>query len=1809
MSAQVGAWRDELINLTRTNRLLYFKHTQSASIEIVEPGMVKVFDLLQRDRFWEFYEPPVDANGRPLPRTRPARAAELITDKTTPAQLAKSLRAIERRALDTFTERGLWTMYVGVGFLDWIDPKDGKPVQTPLLLQPVEFGRNTLSEPFRLRATDDDAILNPALVVKLANDLGVTLPSLDDLDDVNPESVFAAFEPIVRRQPGWSLVDRSVLHPFSFLKEAMYRDLLDHETDIVEHPLVQVLALGSSAPNAHELVFDPVPFEQLDQYAAPEDLHHVRDADASQRRCVLAARQGHSFVMDGPPGTGKSQTITNIIAELLFEGKTVLFVSDKAAALEVVHKRLREAKLDEFALELHSHNATRKAVANELGLALSRHPRAKPQMSELERTKLVKARERLASYADAINEVRPPLNRSLHDVLGRLAELSGHISAPSPAAITLELDTPTLAELVEWAEALGRAWGPVDRSETFLWRDLQSNEVGPSVSEARRRKLDDAMRGIDALETRLESVDDELGLGLLADRAAASRLLDVLRLLDERHDVEPAWLHAPDHAAIAQAVTVASAGIGELNSLAASLTREYSDAWRAISATDATAFSARVAAVNADELATSVTDEQTASDLLRDKERLERGVGSLRALDEKARHLAATFRVNEDTMSLKLLTRLAQLAQLADSSQRPEPGWFGRAQSSDVAEARRVLDGLIAELKVTRTRAEEVFRPSVVELDLKGLRARFAELHTGLRKLGGAYRADKKLLAQHVLSGKVDSAVIDRLPDAVTLQNLLEGLRAAEGEHAGILGSYYRGDATEFARIDQALEVARTALSHAGTEISSEALRQELSLTAEPNPELVSLGKSVETLIEAIDPDVAARVRDRPIFESAQVCLNAAVAVDDAVHVLEGIDARLGRRTAVGMARRTLHEILRHEELRRWLDQYEPDLHRILGRQYDGTSTDWRSVERAADWAAKVNAALGRTPTAMEALAMLASTFSSEDVRPLLDDLDQLLAESLSPFLPHRAEELRDELSVSFATASQLLAAMYSTVGDAEEWLRYDRARRQLTQAGMGDVVRLCVDRRVDKAEVSPIHERAILERWTDLTLKKDEARLSPLAAADRDGLVADFRQYDELLAFDSAASVVNSCSDRRPTTIIGETQVIKREAEKQRRHMPIRTLLDKAGRAAQALKPCFMMSPLSVSQYLPPGLLFDVVIFDEASQVRPSDSINCLYRGSQTIVAGDQRQLPPTSFFQLASTDTSDTYVEDELDDFQSVLDLAKASAAIQSLPLTWHYRSEHEALITYSNRRFYDSSLTTFPSALQEAEDIGIEFFKVDGVYERGTTRTNPIEARKVVERVLFHRRNHPHLSLGVIAFSASQQEAIETAIELAGLQHPDLLTLLSDDRLDGFFVKNLENVQGDERDIILFSIGYGPDAEAKMTANFGPLIKAGGWRRLNVAITRARRRVEVIASFFPNALPASATNDGVRHLRGYLEYARTGNLAVVDIDDNNVATSKVADVVAATIEGWGHKVDRNVGAGSFRIDVGVRHPSKNGQYLLGIQCDGETYGSAAVTRDRDRLTQQVLNGLGWKLQRVWATAWFRDRGAEERRLRDAINEALDGSVKAKSAGRIQPASPPMEVEHQRVNHDLPSWATRYQPWNGERVYSGLPPHAPDSRSKLRELIRSIIEVEGPVAVDRIVRTVRTAWPVGSGGSKTTEAVHSVTASMTGHQIVSPEPGFVALPDRWSSTIRVPTDGDPRTRRTIDEVPWAEMYLAIQEVTRGASTVVEDELVTFIARLYGWNRTGGQISAGVGLAIAHLVETGELHRTPDGTISSATA
>lgn len=561
---------------------------------------------------------------------------------------------------------------------------------------------------------------------------------------------------------------------------------------------------------------------------------------------------------------------------------------------------------------------------------------------------------------------------------------------------------------------------------------------------------------------------------------------------------------------------------------------------------------------------------------------------------------------------------------------------------------------------------------------------------------------------------------------------------------------------------------------------------------------------------------------------------------------------------------------------------------------------------------------------------------------------------------------------------------------------------------------------------------------------------------------------------------------------------------------------------------------------------------------------------------------------------DGGDEYEEGQIDEFESVLDLAKAGG-IESLPLRWHYRSQHEALITYSNYSFYDGRLITFPGALDEAEDVGIEFFYVNGIYRRGGARDNPIEAEKVAERVLFHAERHPDLSLGVVAFSEAQAATIEYVLDQKRRERPDLDRFFSEDRLSGFFVKNLENVQGDERDIMIFSIGYGPDEMGKITMNFGPLNKEGGHRRLNVAITRARRRVEVVSSL--RASDFQPTNSmGVRHLHRYLEFAERGMSALaLDIsDDRRDAESPFEEEVLRLVTSWGFLAQPQVGVADYRIDIGVRDPARPGRYILGIECDGAMYHSSKVARDRDRLRQQVLERLGWQIYRIWGTAWYRNRANEAARLREAIESAMRGEY---HKSRRNPATK-IEVQYEELDFEQPpGWAQEYVVCK-PRARSFYSMTDPAARRYLEEGIEQIVAVEGPIHIDLALRRLRTAWGAGRAGNQIRSSFESALLAVSDRGAVKLDRyRFLWPPQMGTPPVRYPS-GDPESIRRIEFVAREELDLALLRFIQDARRIEEDDLTFSVARLFGWHRRGPEISQGLDDSVRRLLDSGKVRR-----------
>lgn len=569
-------------------------------------------------------------------------------------------------------------------------------------------------------------------------------------------------------------------------------------------------------------------------------------------------------------------------------------------------------------------------------------------------------------------------------------------------------------------------------------------------------------------------------------------------------------------------------------------------------------------------------------------------------------------------------------------------------------------------------------------------------------------------------------------------------------------------------------------------------------------------------------------------------------------------------------------------------------------------------------------------------------------------------------------------------------------------WADWQRARIDAMSNALAPLVEA-----LEKGAVQPEESLNVFEtsyaRWFATQGIDAEPVLRQFASSLHMDNIEAFRQIDDRLAELSVRYIrAKICGHIPAKETIGKSggfAVLRHQLQLQRRHKPIRQLAAEMGDAFTRLAPCMLMSPLSIAQYLPADqALFDLVIFDEASQIAPWDAIGAMARGKQVVVAGDPRQMPPTSFFTRAAGATDSD--GDTEEDMESILDECLA-AGVPMHSLSWHYRSRHESLIAFSNHRYYESNLVTFPAPVTRPS--AVEWRRVDGVYARGTGRINEIEAKAIVEeavrRLTCPKFNSAGWSLGIITLNADQQKLIENLLDEARRKHPEIEPHFSEDRTEPVVVKNLETVQGDERDVIILGIGFGPTEPGgqTMSMSFGALNNQGGWRRLNVAITRARQEMLVFTSFDPGMIDLNRTSArAVADLKHFLEFAQRGPRALAEAIHGSVGgfDSPFEEAVASELQRRGWTVVPQIGVSRFRIDLGIVHPDRPGDYLVGVECDGATYHSAATARDRDKVRAAILQGLGWKLLRIWSTDWWVDKAGAAEKLHNQILAVLEAS-----------------------------------------------------------------------------------------------------------------------------------------------------------------------------------------------------------------------
>ncbi|UXI66156.1 DUF4011 domain-containing protein [Tahibacter amnicola] len=686
---------------------------------------------------------------------------------------------------------------------------------------------------------------------------------------------------------------------------------------------------------------------------------------------------------------------------------------------------------------------------------------------------------------------------------------------------------------------------------------------------------------------------------------------------------------------------------------------------------------------------------------------------------------------------------------------------------------------------------------------------------------------------------------------------------------------------------------------------------------------------------------------------------------------------------------------------------------RMLGDKFDGANTDLQSLFETHAWGASVSAA--RLPAAVRR-RLLASdaSLALDESRRLYGNVHrgcQLARESVEMLgqfgsfswvqWQQQARTIADRDRPSEIRAR--LEAVTRSPISVLEWAKYLSSRQLAEEEGLSAFVVALESGAVPSVMLASAFEFATYQS-IGRAIHQSFPELSRFNGLAHEKTRNDFRALDAEIIAITGKSFASQIAKRAKVpeghrgATVGEytdMALLHREINKQRRHIPIRQLVKRAGRALQELKPCFMMGPLSVAQYLEMGALeFDLVVMDEASQLRPEEAVGAIARGKQLVVVGDPKQLPPTSFFDRM-LDSGDEEDEDEapaaITGMESILDICQQLfTPVRSL--RWHYRSHHESLIAFSNHHFY-KNLIVFPSPYAKHSRLGVKYRYVrDGVYK---DRQNVPEAQRVVDSIVEHMLKRQDESLGVVTLNQTQRELIEELLEKKLRTFKECAEFIELWESEGwpFFIKNLENVQGDERDVIFISTTFGKaEGTASVRQNFGPISRPDGWRRLNVLFTRSKRRVELFTSMVPEDIVIDEKSPlGTKALRDYLDFARRGVLGSADYSGPRDPDSDFEISVATVVASMGYEVKPQLGVAGFFIDMAVRNPDRPGEFLAGIECDGATYHSKSSVRDRDRIRQEIIESLGWKgrIYRIWSTDWFYNPRAEIERLRSFLDE----------------------------------------------------------------------------------------------------------------------------------------------------------------------------------------------------------------------------
>lgn len=934
-----------------------------------------------------------------------------------------------------------------------------------------------------------------------------------------------------------------------------------------------------------------------------------------------------------------------------------------------------------------------------------------------------------------------------------------------------------------------------------------------------------------------------------------------------------------------------------------------------------------------------------------------------------------------------------------------------------------------------------------------------------------------------------------------------------------------------------------------------------------------------------------------------------------------------GKGVAKAEAESLLHGLVRHSGEAQAVKGMEATVLPLLGdKLWSGGKGDWTAAASACDCAVQLgsmtDAFTGSGEGGLELRRRFLELYQGGAYPSVQQQLSRLagcvkelrhMEEALAALLEVDLEALETAVNAGpWIPAMREKAGIWlNNMDGLRDWCAWRRVRGKAAEAGLGAVITPLEKNTLPVESLIAAFQKALNKACIEYfisayePLKEFSSRMFEESVKQFARMTDEFEQLTQQeIAARLAARVPHTASEAAQSSELG---ILQRAIRSNGRAVAIRKLFEQIPNLLQRLCPCMLMSPISVAQYLDPGNpLFDLVIFDEASQMPTCEAVGAMARGRNVIVVGDPKQLPPTSFFTSGQSEAGEEDLLNE--DLESVLDDCMAIGMPQG-HLLWHYRSRHESLIAFSNVQYYDNKLLTFPSPFERVSNVTLHV--VEGTYDRGKTKQNRAEAQAVIAEIS-GRLQDPYLrrqSIGVVTFSAVQQNLIEDLLDEAFRQKPEL-EAWAQEMTEPIFIKNLENVQGDERDVILFSIGYGPDASGKVSMNFGPLNRDGGWRRLNVAVSRAKSEMKVFSTLRPDQLnPARTVAQGVAGLKAFLEYAEKGKQALGFRNASSTSHSRIQGIeaeIADRLRQAGYQADVQVGVSGFKMDVAVVDPGDPAKYILGIACDGYVYSMAKTARDREVLQHRVARQLGWSLHRVWSLDWWEQPERELQKIIQAVRQAAEQQGAA-------PSSPPAQEaavrEPERVEENATAAVAAVKAPAGPDnsgitgVYAPytVPPaelpaeefYSPAHTRLVCKQIGDTVEHEGPISRQQLCKRVLQAWGMTRSGARIERRFDELFAKLGLASTRHGETEFFwpqsVDPEGYGIYRLSPQDSD---RRGAEDLPPEEIANAVKHVLQMQISLPREEMLKETMRALGYQRSGAALEkalqAGVDTAIA---------------------